>query len=113
MKFLNRWNNYHNPLYYWFKARKKFKRPKCKFIFGNPFWFYGFPLKIKPFIDIRFRSLIWKSKFDSPRFECCPYISITLFKKKRLLFLFVYGKDYMENIKTWEAILDYLYFNNN
>ena len=34
-KKLKTWGEYHNPFYPWYKARKKFPRPKCHFIYGK------------------------------------------------------------------------------
>ena len=119
--FSNGWNEYHNPLYIWWKVRKYFKRPKAHFHFGKPEWFFGFPIRedyINPVIDIRFSSLGWKSKYNSPRHEWDPYISITFFRKYRLLWLFNFitennSEESTRSMATWEAILDYLYFDKS
>ena len=59
-------------------------------------------------------ALGWKDKYNSPRHEWDPYISIVLFRKWQLLILFGYwGKtnDGVKDLATWEAMLDYLYYN--
>ena len=51
----------------------------------------------------------WKSKYDSPRWEYNPYIAIILFRKWAISWT-IGWKDYMQNLATWEAILDYNYY---
>lgn len=116
---INAWNEYSNPIYHWWKARKYFQFPYIKFYMGKPHWFFGFPINkkyINPFIDIRSSAVGWKDKYDSPRHEWNPYISITFFRKFRLLWIFTYCNDRSNLIydtATWEAILDYIYYNKN
>lgn len=38
-------NQYNNPLYYWWKVRKIFKRPKCHLIIKKNLWFLDFLLE--------------------------------------------------------------------
>lgn len=112
------WYEWHFPYQHWWKARKVFKRPKAHFIFRKEkIWFFGLPIcdhYYNKIIDIRMSALGYKWKFDSPRHEWDPYISILLFKKYHLLWLFnwVNPKDsdtHTSSMATWEAILDYLY----
>lgn len=111
------WNEYNNPFYYWWKARKYFKRPKIHFIYGKNVWFFGLPVRrdyYNPVISIRSESLGWKWKYDEVRHEWDPYIQICLFRKYHLIWIFnwVNKKDEYSNTRsmaTWEAILDYLY----
>ena len=80
-------NKYNNPLYYWWKVRKIFKRPKCHLILKKNFWFFGLPVRrdyYNSVIDIRFSGLGWKWKYDD-------LDSDTI------------------SMATWEAILDYLH----
>lgn len=120
--FISRlWNEYHNPWYHWWKTRKYFKKPNAHFYKGKVRWFFGFPIKDKylnPIIDIRFNALGWKSKYDSPRHEWDPYISIVFFRKWQLLWIFnwIDKEDKYSNTRsmaTWEAMLDYLYYNKS
>ena len=115
-KKLEIWNDYHNPLYIWWKCRKYFKFPQIKFYVGKPIWFFGFPLKnyINRFIDIRFKALGWKTKWGDFRHEWNPYISLILFNKLEFLITFGYWGKHTEmcrDIATWEAMLCYLYKN--
>lgn len=117
LPFSDGWNKYNNPLYHWWKARKYFKRPKCHFYKGKITWFFGFPIKkeyLNKILDIRFNALGWKDKWDSPRHEWDPYISIVFFRKWQLLWIFNWisnDKDSgIRSMATWEAILDYLYY---
>lgn len=115
--FSKYWMEYHFPLSQWYKARDKFKKPKCHFICGKPVWFFGWPAReeyINPIIDIRSSSLGWKSKYDSPRHEWDPYFAITFFRKYRIMWMWNYitddSNDNVRSMATWEALLDYLYF---
>ena len=116
-KKLEIWNEYHNPFYIWWKCRKYFKFPSIKTYIGKLTWFFGFPIRdeyLNKFVDFRISALGWKDKYDSPRHEWDPYISIVLFRKWQLLILFGYwGKtnDGVKDLATWEAMLDYLYYN--
>lgn len=111
------WNEYHNPFYYWWKARKYFKRPKIHFIYGKNIWFFGLPVRkdyYNPIISIRSESLGWKWKYDEVRHEWDPYFQIVFFRKYHLIWLlnWINKKDKYSNTRsmaTWEAILDYLY----
>ena len=111
------YNEYHNPFYYWWKVRKIFKRPKCHVSIRKNIWFFGLPCRkeyYNRFLSINISNLGWKSKYNSPRHEWDPYISIVLFRKWQLLILFGYwGKtiDGVKDLATWEAMLDYLYYN--
>lgn len=115
--FTKIWREYHSPYYCWNKVKKYFKKPDAYFYKGKIQWFYGFPMKknyLNSIIDIRFRNLGWKDKYDSPRFEWNPYISIVFFRKYQLLWTFFYDKnDYCKNMATWEAILGMIYYNKS
>ena len=117
LPFTKTWNMYHNPLYYWWKARKYFKRPKAHFHCGNIVWFFGFPCRkdyLNPVIDFRMSSLGWKYKWDTCRHEWDPYISILFFRRWQLLWVFNWVKKedefgHIRSMATWEAILDYVH----
>lgn len=116
--FSHGWNAYHNPLYHWWKARKHFKRPKVHLITGKNIWFFGLPCRrdyYNRILDIRFSALGWKDKFNSPRHEWDPYITITFLRKYHIIWIFNWAvkgdKDSCtRSSATWEAILDYLYY---
>ena len=101
----------------WWKCRKYFKFPSIKIHIGKLTWFFGFPIRtdyLNKFVDFRISALGWKDKYNSPRHEWDPYISIVLFRRWQLLILFGYwGKtnDGVKDLATWEAMLDYLYYN--
>lgn len=113
------WNEYRNPFYHWWKARKYFKRPKAHFRAGKITWFFGFPCNKKYLnliLDIRFSALGWKNKYYDFRHEWDPYISIVFFRKWQLLWIFNWYDKKDENsstrsMATWEAILDHIYGN--
>lgn len=109
------WNEYRNPWYHWWKARKYFKRPKAHFLFRKNFWTFGLPIRrdyYSPVIDIGFHALGWKDKWDSPRHEWDPMICITFFRTWHLLWIFNWATKHKKDsitgsMATWEAILDY------
>lgn len=109
------WNEYRNPWYHWWKARKYFKRPKAHFLFRKNFWTFGLPIRrdyYSPVIDIGFHALGWKDKWDSPRHEWDPMICITFFRTWHLLWIFNWATKHKKDsitgsMATWEAILNY------
>lgn len=115
------WNEYLNPWYHWWKARKYFKRPKAHFLFRKNFWTFGLPIRrdyYSPVIDIGFHALGWKDKWDSPRHEWDPMICITFFRTWHLLWIFNWAVKEEKNsltrsMATWEAILDYSRYNKS
>lgn len=113
------WNEYKNPWYHWWEVREYFKRPKAHFLFRKKFWTFGLPARrdyYNPVIDIGFHALGWKDKWDSPRHEWDPMICITFFRTWHLLWIFNWAVKEEKNsitksMATWEAILDYSYYN--
>lgn len=111
------WNEY--PWYHWWEVREYFKRPKAHFLFRKKFWTFGLPARrdyYNPVIDIGFHALGWKDKWDSPRHEWDPMICITFFRTWHLLWIFNWAVKEEKNsitksMATWEAILDYSYYN--
>lgn len=114
------WNEYHNPLYHWWKVRKEFKRPKCHFIFGKNLWWFGLYINKKyynKFIHFRMSAVGYKWKWDEPRHEWDPFIQICFFRKYHIIWVFnwINKKDkqsYIKSMATWEAILRRIYCNN-
>lgn len=120
--FSKLWLEYHLPLYQWYKAKDKFKKPICHFSFGKPHWFFGWyvnPKYINPIIDIRSSSLGWKDKENSPRHEWDPFFAITFFRRYRFIWIWNYISDPLDtndcvrSMSTWEALLDYLYYDRD
>ena len=118
LPFSRLWHQFHNPYYYWWKVRNLFKRPKAHFHAGETQYFFGFPCNksyLNKVLDIRLSGLGWKSKFDSPRHEWDPYISIVFFRKWQLLWIFNWvdlkeEHSHTRSMATWEAILDIVVF---
>jgi len=115
MPFSKGWNEYRNPLYPWWKARKYFKRPKAHLIMGKDIWFFGLYANRNYYnriLTIQLSSLGWKDKFDFPRHEWDPFINICFFRHYHIIWVFnwIDKKDqdsYTRSSATWEAILDY------
>lgn len=108
-----------NPLKTWWKARRYFKRPKCKIsFFTNPI--YNCPYinlsNIANIIDIMSCDVMWKDKYNSPRHEVSPYIYVCLFKRFGFsLNWHIYYRDEFDKKQVgdtyyWEYLLDYLYY---
>lgn len=88
------WNEYNNPWYVWWKCRKYFKKPKWRlFNCGKIEWFFGLPCRhdyYNRILDIKFSSLGWKDKYNSPRHEWDPYINIVFLRKWQIFWIFTY-----------------------
>lgn len=106
-----------NPLKTWWKAREYFKFPKVKFSIGGiELCPIGWVENISRILDIHICDVGWKSKFNSPRFESCPQICITLFRKYcfsiflHVSYIDLEGRLCDVDLEYWEYLLDYLYF---
>lgn len=90
-----------NPFKTWWKAKKYFKFPelyiRCTNKYHSNYWFY-----IEAF------DILWKDKWDSPRHEISPRITIVIFKKFALSISIEGDVEY--SWIYWETILDYLYY---
>lgn len=110
-------NEYNNPLYYWWKVRKIFKRPRMHLYIGKRTWFFGMPILdeyYNPIISFNISGLGWKTKYSMVRHEWDPYINIRFFRKWDVIIIFNWVSKHDPNsgirsMATWEAILDYLY----
>ena len=103
-----------NPFKTWWKARKYFKRPKLKFkTFFTSYKTYKQRGKL---LEIECFDIMWKDKFNSPRHEISPHISVLLFGKFgfRVDFYIDYYDEFGElqngDMKYWEYLLDWLYY---
>lgn len=121
MTIYNKWVSIfiENPLKTWWKARKYFKRPKCKInFFVDPI--YNCPYmslnNISKILDIEVCDIMWKDKYNSPRHERNPYIWVCFFKKFGFsLNWYIYYRDEFGmkqegDMYYWEYLLDYLYY---
>lgn len=134
MKFLDKllWNSYikiqlKNPLRTYFKVRKWFNKLSIKVDMGKPMTTGLFPIcesyipKLFYFIS---SDLLWKNKYDSPRFEYPPHIEMIFFKRFKISIFFVRYIDKHtanENLINlhwagnqdmiyWESALRFLYY---
>lgn len=101
------------------KLRGTFKPLKCYFKFNIGKWApYPVLWVSKPsYIQIMFKDIGWKDKYDTPRFEHYPYIWIHIYKWN-----FVWYWDFSKSFKLanpkeyideyWEQALWYLYYYN-
>lgn len=102
-----------NPFKTWWKARQYFKRPKlhCYFSYSK---FCG----IGKILDIDIHDIQWKDKWESPRHEHSPKISITLFQRFNFSILFTiyyfdeFGDKKNGDMEYWEYLLNWLYYKN-
>jgi len=101
-----------NPLKTYNKAKKVFKKLRCYFKIS---WGNWYPiLWISPkFFQIESRDVQWKDKYDTPRYEGCPYFWIHIGKLNIIWYweLPELYNDY-DNDEYWEQLLWYLYYYN-
>lgn len=103
-----------NPFKTWWKAREYFKRPKLRFSTFSTSWrSYKHGGRI---LEIDCLDVMWKDKFNSPRHERSPYISILFFNKLgiRVDFHIDYYDEFGEkqngDMEYWEYLLEWLYY---
>ena len=101
-----------NPFKEMNKLKGVFIPLKRKFWFGNP---KMVPLLLAgtrgKILDICCHSVMWKDKYDTPRFEECPFVRISLFNKFCFLWYWTTGS-LIEDNDYWEQALWYLYYYN-
>ena len=124
------WSAYHNPLHYWWKARKHFKMPKPRFICGKYHGYFGLPISDDYYgtLNLHCVGLGWKEKFGTPRHEWDPIVCVTFTSPFRTRHSFnganfSYHQQYwigwvfnwverddddshVRSVATWEAMLD-------
>ena len=103
-----------NPFKTWWKARKYFKRPKLKFrAFFTSYKAYKRGGRL---LEIECFDIMWKDKFNSPRHEISPHISVLLFGKLgfRVDAVIYYNDEFGErqngDMEYWEYLLEWLYY---
>lgn len=105
-----------NPLKSYWKAKKYFKCPKISIhFFSNPI--HNCPLAsfkyIGAILDIQSHDVMWKTKYNSIRYERPPYIWICFFKRFGFSINFnIYYKDEFNETEPlddwyWEYLLEY------
>lgn len=102
-----------NPLKTINKLKGVFKPLKRYFRFGWGLWNYHPVLWCsKPsFIHIIFQDVMWKDKYNSPRYEVPPYIWIHIWKFN-FIWWWEYSHDILETDEYWEQALWYLFYYN-
>lgn len=93
-----------NPLRTYKKAKEYFLPIKPKFQ-----WSFGKSNKAK-ILEINSFDLTWKSKWDEPRHEWNPRCYFSLFNYIHLYIEWTIGKNSMDDMVYWEAILWWIYF---
>ena len=102
---------------WWFKFKeikeynKMFPNHKCKpkIRFSKYGWMFMFPIntnKTGKIFDIYGFDLMWKDKYNTPRYEYFPYIAITFFKKWQIGISFIIDTSNIPKDK-WESTQDY------
>lgn len=103
-----------NPFKTWWKARKYFKRPRLKF--RSFFTSYKAYRRGGRLLEIECFDIVWKDKFNSPRHEISPHISVLLFGKFgfRIDTVIYYNDEFGEkqngDMEYWEYLLKWLYY---
>lgn len=102
-----------NPFKTMNKLKGVFKPLKCYFKFSTTNWNPVLWCSNPAHIHIVSRDVMWKDKYDTPRYEVSPYIWIHLFKWN-----FIWYWDLSEHQRGrltddyWEQALWYLYYYN-
>ena len=114
--YLNKWKwiylDIRNPFKTMNKLKGIFKPLTLYFRYSFKEWDY-YPVlwcSRPAFIHIMFRDVIWKDKYDTPRFEVPPYIWIHLYKLNIILYWSL--SEYKDIDDYWEQALWYLYYCN-
>lgn len=100
-----------DPLKTYKKAKKVFKPLYLYFRYGkniNPEGWYANP----SFIQIVFKDVSWKDKYNTPRFESSPCIWIHIYKYDFIWYWDLLEYQFMERDDYWEQLLWYLYYYN-
>lgn len=96
-----------NPLQQYNLVKKYFK-PLTRQVQFGPVYSKNY----SKFIDFRVYDVTWKDKYDSPRHEYDPCISLVLFNKWKVFidwkFIDFNGEDH--SCEYWEAALSFLYY---
>lgn len=106
-----------------FKTMKKlkgvFKPLKCYFRCTFEEWNYSPVLWCNrpSIIQILFRDVMWKDKYNTPRYEVPPYIWIHIYKLNLVWYWDLSPNLYLENPDNlvddyWEQVLWYLFYSN-
>lgn len=93
-----------NPLKTYKKVKKFFLPLKPKFQLS---FYRGSCVKI---LELNSFDVMWKDKYDTPRHELSPYISIVLFNFIHLRVNFIADSDSLSEMVYWEAALYWLYY---
>ena len=98
------------------KLKGVFKPLKCYFKFSRKDWYPVLWVSNPSKIQVMSKDVMWKDKYDTPRYECCPYIWIHLFGLNFIWYwtlpntLKYTKEDIIDNY--WEQALWYLYYTN-
>lgn len=106
-------NFYDLPLKLWRKKGKKyFKKPKLQIRF-----FYGKNKSIKgKILDIYCNDILWKDKFNSPRYEESPYFTLYFFRRIGIeltwKIIYIDQECKLKDVSSeyWEYLLNYIYY---
>lgn len=96
-----------NPFKTYKKIKKFFLPLKPKFQLN---FYRGNCAKI---LELNSFDLMWKDKYDTPRHEISPYISIVLFNFIHLRINFIADSDSLSEMVYWEAALYWLYYDKS
>jgi|GEM_PF-6784957 len=87
------------------KVRKLFIRPKLRSYIGG--CAMGLPIfRPKKWIHLCYRDIMWKDKYNTPRFEFAPQWNLTLFGKWQIMFWLDADDTY------WEMLLWTIYYSD-
>ena len=91
----------------WWKARKIMKKPSLKFEFHWGRNLRGYPGN--SILSWDSSDVVWKDKYDTPRFEYSPFFTLYLFGCLQFWFELDISEDFSET-EYWEQLLWCLYY---
>lgn len=93
-----------NPLKTYNKIKKYFKPLKSVI---HVDWYKSSCAKI---LEINSFDVLWKDKYDSPRHERNPIITISIFNHLHIRINFTKQDESLDDMVYWEAALNWLYY---
>ena len=96
---------------YWENPLKTYKKVKKFFLPLKPKFQLSFHKgNCAKILELNSFDVMWKDKYDTPRHELSPYITLVLFNFIHLRVNFVADSDSLSEMVYWEAVLYWLYY---
>lgn len=96
-----------NPFKTFNKIKKFFIKPKFNIVYNC--WYYS---KYNPkILSLYITDVIWKDKYNTPRFEINPKLDIILFRRWHFRLEFGFDNGGCYDMTYWETALNWIYYN--